>query len=207
MNYIQWGLPLLSGTIVWILQERRKEIARKQERENTLIEREREYSLMIEERIEQLLKRNEQLHTELIAERLEKTTTHRLDPEDILKSVIDSDNGLSWCKQRLGPNTFKMLRVSKGYARMYLAGPPELYDGLEDHQIYPKDVSEKFNEHDEKCYQIQEGINVSEEIKNTLSGVEGWFIGRKYSIRLMNGNDYIFATGYHSEIKVKVENP
>lgn len=115
-------------------------------------------------------------------------------PADVLRTIVDRDPGLMWAKKRLPDGRYVMLRVSEGYARLFLKGPASFYDGKQDSEIWPQEVADMFHINDELVYQEQRGRRIEEEIQTT-DGRTGVFRGRKYPVRLADGFHYIIGVG------------
>ena len=84
-----------------------------------------------------------------------------------------------------------MVRVSEGYAKVILSGPAELYDGKSDYDIWPTETAYVFIQNDELVYRTQEGHHLVEPTPH------GRFIGRKFPVRLADGQDYIVGIGVY----------
>ena len=188
----------VAAAIVYVMNERRKAKAEKKKEELDEAERERSYSERLSNRLKSAEETIERITKELTEERL-KQNKH-LVPSDILRDFIDSDPGVSWVKRRIGDSEFVMIRCSKGYAKIILEGPPELYDGKSDHEIWDKDTAVSFNTTDEQVYKKQEGVHLSEKTP------KGTFIGRKFPIRLPDGGDYVVGIGIFEKDQESDEN-
>jgi hypothetical protein len=145
----------IGGAIAWIWHE-----TRKAKKEKTLeivseAERERSYATRLEARLKA---RDEEI------ERLMTKLAHYEDPEDILKSLIDNDPGISYIKKRVGKDNYSIVRISAGYARV-LGEAPEVFDGKD----FPSPS-------DEKVYSSQIGVWVEEPM------ADGKFVGRKFPL-------------------------
>jgi hypothetical protein len=199
-------VALIAGA-VWggwreIKKTNQDDLAKQDERDKSIAERELSYSERLENRVKRLEeqrasleKDKETLQTELI--QLKLAHAESLEPEEILRQIVDQDPGLMWVKKRISPLNFVMVRVSKGYARAYLGGPQSLYDGKTDAAIWGEEVAALFAETDERVYIKQDGEHVEELVIGSPSGAEGTFKGRKYPISLPSG-DYIVGIGVHS---------
>lgn len=144
--------------------------------------------------IDTLLKERQQLSEQVLKATL-RLAESSVPPVEVLKELIRGDPGLSWAKVRTKEGLFINIDVSPMYARLFLGGPPETYHGLQDKDIWPADVAKAFNENDEMVYTSQTGEFVEEDVYSPLTGAKGVFKGRKYSIRLSDGLDYIVGTG------------
>lgn len=205
LSYIQGILPTvitiatpIGGALVWIIAERKKYQKTESERANTEAERERSYADRITNRLKVSEETIERLTLELVEERLKHNVG--LVPADVLKTIVDNDPGLSWVKHRIKEGEYRMVRVSDGYAKLFLQGPTGLYDGKSDYEIWPKDIADQFVKNDELVYKTQEGHHIVEPT------TEGRFVGRKFPIRLSDGQDYIVGIGvYEPHTKFVVE--
>jgi hypothetical protein len=101
-------LAAVGAAIAWIWHEIVKHRKEEREREISEADRERSYS----ERLEARLKaREEELEKVLIE--LMNIKLNFQDPEDVLKSIIESDHGVSWVSKN-----HKIIAVSKSCAGM-----------------------------------------------------------------------------------------
>lgn len=174
------GTPV-GGAIVWLWNEVRKSASDKTKSD---IERERTYADRLENRLRDRETDVERLSKELMLAR----TAEGLAPEEVLRSLVDGDPGISWVKKRISASNYIMVRVSSGYARDLLHGAPEEYDGKRDDQVWPAAVAAKFNENDERVHTTQVGTHVVEVLK------DGKFIGRKFPVHIA-GNNYVVGIG------------
>jgi hypothetical protein len=174
------GTPV-GGAIAWLWNEMRKA---GKERSLSDIERERTYADRLETRLKDREADIERLSKELMTAR----TADGLGPEEVLRSLIDGDPGISWVKKRISASNYVMVRVSLGYARDLLQGAPEDYDGKRDDQIWPAATAAIFAANDEKVHKSQQGLHVTEEFGT------GKFIGRKFPVH-MAGNNYVVGIG------------
>lgn len=188
----------VAAAIVYVMNERRKAKADKKQEDLDEAERERSYSERLSNRLKSAEETIERITKELTDERL-KQNKHIV-PSDILRDFIDSDPGISWVKRRISQSEFVMIRCSKGYAKIILEGPPELYDGKFDHEIWGQETAVSFNKTDEEVYKKQEGVHLSEKTP------KGTFIGRKFPIRLPDGGDYIVGIGIFEKDQDSEEN-
>lgn len=174
------GTPV-GGAFVWLWNE-----IRKGGKEKTLsdIERERTYADRLENRLRDRESDIERLSKELMTAR----TASGLAPEEVIRSLIDNDLGVSWVKKRISASNYVMVRVSAGYARDLLHGAPEDYDGKRDDQMWPAALAAKFTVNDELVHTSQVGIHVVEELEF------GKFIGRKFPVHIA-GNNYVVGIG------------
>lgn len=182
----------ISAALVYILNERNK--AKRQKKQDDLdeAERERSYSDRVSNRLKSAEETIERLTKELTEERL-RHNKHII-PSDVLRDFIDSDPGVSWVKRRMAENEYIMIRCSKGYAKEILQGPPDIYDGKSDEEIWGKQTADNFNKTDEEVYKHQEGVHLSEHTP------KGTFVGRKFPIRLPDGVDYIVGIGIFEKV-------
>lgn len=179
VTYVPVLGPPLAIALAWIITERRK--AMKEDEKDTS-ERERTYSDRLENRLKERESDIERLSKEIMALR------DNLSPEDVIKSLIDNDPGISWAKRRVGVGMFVMVRVSSGYAKTLLRGAPEDYDGKRDSDMWPPGQAETFAKNDELVHTQQEGLHVEEPVSN------GKFIGRKFPVHI-RGNNYVVGIG------------
>jgi hypothetical protein len=188
----------IGAAVVWIVAERRKYAKETVVREDTEAERERTFSERVTNRLKTAEETIERLTREIVEERLKHNAN--LVPVDVLRTIIDNDPGISWVKKRVKSGEYQMVRVSAGYAKIFLKGPPELYDGKSDFDIWPKDIAAEFVANDETVYTTQEGQHVVE-----LTTV-GRIIGRKFPVRLSDAQDYIIGIGvYEPNAPIPVE--
>lgn len=183
------GTPI-GGAFVWIWNEIRKT---GKEKISSDIERERTYADRLESRLRDREADIERLSKELMLSR----TADGLSPEEVMRSVIDNDPGISWVKKRISASNYIMVRVSRGYAVTILHGAPEDYDGKRDDQIWPADMAAKFTVNDELVHTTQVGAHVNEELKS------GKFIGRKFPVHIA-GNNYVVGIGSYEPIDNKI---
>ena len=173
--------PPIGVALAWVWTELRK---KKKEDALDVVDRERTYSERLEGRLKDRETDIERLSKELLAARV---SAHE-DPEDVLKSIVDNDVGVSWVKKRVGPNQYRMLRVSLGYAKLLLKDAPESYDGKTDEQIWGAEAAARFTANDEKVHTTQAGMHVTEGVNG------GSFVGRKFPLHIA-GNNYIVGIG------------
>jgi hypothetical protein len=205
LTYIQGILPAVitiatpvGAALVWIIAERKKYQKTESDRANTEAERERSYAERITNRLKVSEETIERLTLELVEERLKHNVG--LIPSDVLRTIVDNDPGLSWVKHRVKEGVYNMVRVSDGYAKLFLKGPAGLYDGKSDYDIWPKEIADQFVKNDELVYKTQEGHHIVEPT------TEGRFVGRKFPVRLSDGQDYIVGIGvYEPHTKFVVE--
>lgn len=174
------GTPV-GGAVVWLWNELRKA---GKEKAASDIERERTYADRLEARLRDREADIERISKELMLSR----TADGLAPEEVLRSLIDNDPGISWVKKRISASNYIMVRVSRGYAVSILHGAPEDYDGKRDNQIWPADVAAKFNTNDELVHTTQVGTHVVEVLS------DGKFIGRKFPVHIA-GSNYVVGIG------------
>lgn len=179
----------IGAAIVWIVAERSKFKKEEAVREDSEAERERTFSDRMTNRLKTAEETIERLTREIVEERLKHNAN--LVPVDVLRTIIDNDPGISWVKKRIKEGEYQMVRVSAGYAKIFLKGPPGLYDGKSDFDIWPKDIAAEFVANDEIVYTTQEGKHVVE-----LTTV-GRIIGRKFPVRLSDTQDYIIGIGVY----------
>jgi hypothetical protein len=174
------GTPV-GAAVAWLWNEIRKNA---KEKASSDIERERTYADRLEARLRDREADIERLSKELMLSR----TADGLAPEEVMRSLIDNDPGISWVKKRISASNYIMVRVSRGYAVAILHGAPEDYDGKRDNQIWPADVAAKFTVNDELVHTSQVGTHVIEQLN------EGKFIGRKFPVHIA-GNNYVVGIG------------
>lgn len=184
----------IGGGIAWAVNEHRKGRKEKDESRASIVEREQSYSDRLEERLRREQERNEQLSRELIDARL-ASADKGTPPVDIVRQIIQSDNGISFAKRRVDDGEWRMIRVSNGFAKTFLGGPPEIYDDKPDSAIFPSHQAELYLETDEKVYKTQQGVSMEEPVYDSPTGVTGLFRGRKYVLRLPDGTDVLIGTG------------
>jgi len=179
------GTPV-GGAIVWLWNEIRKN---GKEKASSDIERERTYADRLENRLRDREADIERISKELMTAR----TADGLAPEEVLRSLIDNDPGISWVKKRVSASNYIMVRVSRGYAVNILAGAPEDYDGKRDDQIWPAATAALFAANDELVHKSQQGAHITEEFAT------GKFIGRKFPVHI-SGNNYVVGIGSYEPI-------
>lgn len=179
----------IGAAIVWIVAERRKYAKEAEVREDNEAERERTYAERVTNRLKTAEETIERLTRDILEERLKHNAN--LVPSDVLKIIIDNDPGISWVKKRLKQDVYQMVRVSAGYAKQFLKGPPEIYDGKTDFDVWPVEMAKEYVKNDESVYSTQEGHHVVE------TTPEGRFIGRKFPVRLSDAQDYIIGIGIY----------
>lgn len=186
-------LPSVGIAIGWIWRERRFRLRTEKHDALTEADRERAYSERMEKRLRDKEKELEYALTQLMELKLNNSP----DPEAVLKEIIDNDPGLMFAKKRVAPNRYVMLRVSRGYAALYLGGPKEFYDNKEDYEVWGTELGGLFNVADEEVYKTQLGIHVEEKIISPLTGIKGTFKGRKFPVRI-GDTVYIIGIGHHA---------
>jgi len=174
------GTPV-GASIAWLWNEVRKNA---KEKATSDIERERTYADRLENRLRDREADIERLSKELMLAR----TADGLAPEEVLRSLIDNDPGISWVKKRISASNYIMVRVSAGYARELLHGAPEEYDNKRDDQIWPAALAARFAANDEHVHSNQTGVHVVEELP------AGKFIGRKFPVHITGAN-YVIGIG------------
>jgi hypothetical protein len=179
----------IGAAVVWIVAERRKYKKDAAARDQNEAERERSYAERVTNRLKTAEETIERLTRELVEERLKHNVG--LIPADVLKTIVDNDPGLSWVKRRIKEGVYQMVRVSEGYAKVILKGPAELYDGKTDYDIWPNETAFLFVQNDELVYRTQEGHHLVEPTP------DGRFVGRKFPVRLSDGQDYIVGIGVY----------
>tara|TARA_Y100001951_G_C11265397_1_gene255162 strand:- start:31 stop:669 length:639 start_codon:yes stop_codon:yes gene_type:complete len=188
-------LTTLGGGIAWLKNDMRKTKAELEKAATSIASREQKYSEVLEKRIDMKDKDLQRISQELIELRIAQAGKN-VNPEEILKEVVKADNlGIMWVNKRSAERVWTMVGVSKMYAATFLGGPQELYEGRTDHEIFDEETANGFIDNNEKVYKDQEGIRVEETVKSKYTGVMGVFKGRKFPIRLPNGNDYIMGVG------------
>jgi hypothetical protein len=183
----------VGAAIVYVMNERRK--AKDQAKKESLeeAERERTYSERVSNRLKVAEETIERITRELTEERL-KQNKHVV-PSDILREFVDADPGVSWVKRRMGPGEYVMIRCSKAFAKQVLEGPPELYDGKTDTEVWGKETAEFFKRINEEMYKKQEGIHITQKTP------KGLLICRKFPIRLPDGGDYFIGVGTFENVE------
>lgn len=179
----------IGAAIVWVVAERRKHKKESDVRDQNEADRERSYADRVTNRLKTAEETIERLTRELVEERLKHNVG--LIPADVLKTIVDNDPGLSWVKRRVKEGVYHMVRVSDGYAKVILQGPAELYDGKTDFEIWPNETAYLFSQNDELVYRTQEGHHLIEPTPG------GRFVGRKFPVRLSDGQDYIVGIGVY----------
>ncbi|MBD3770480.1 MAG: hypothetical protein IE925_10050 [Rhodobacterales bacterium] len=149
-----------------------------------------------DQRIDHLITERQQMAEQLLRANL-ALAERGTPPASTLKALIDRDCGMMFAKRRLGPGIFEMVRVSPLYAKTYLGGSVYDYDGKRDAEIWPAEIAALFDENDERIYRDQVGESVREPVDSPHTGVRGVFHGRKYPVRLHDGEDYIIGVGEH----------
>jgi hypothetical protein len=112
-----------------------------------------------------------------------------VDAETILKLVVANDPGVMFLKKRLSKNKYIVLKVSRGYAILYLGGPSEIIEGKSDEIIGASSVN------DELAY-ANGGMMVREKIDSPLTDTKGYFVGRKFPITF-GTETYIVGVAEH----------
>jgi len=168
--------------IAWIWAQIRLSDKEEHNQQLEIEERERAYSKRVEERLEKAQKELEN------ALQVLKTQQNA---EEVLKTVVASDPGIMFIKKRIGARQYEYLKVSRGYAIMYLGGPSELIEGKNE-AILGLD----FSENDEFVYRSQVGHMFKEPISSPFTNVKGLFVGRKFPVTTQ-GNTYIIGVGDH----------
>ncbi len=202
---IQWFSPIIGGAIVWMYTQWEKSKRTKAEAQKTIAEREQTYSQIVENRNKILLEENELLRKKLLDYHLNNISKKDVSVSDLIKELIDGDPGVSWAKIRVSENVFKVIRVSPGYARLYLNENPEYYDDKTPEEIFGKEIGTRYAKSDEKVYRNQYGVHIREEVTTAPSGRVGYFVGRKYSVYIKDDHNYIFGSGYHENLDGTVE--
>ena len=182
------GTPV-GGAIVWLWNEVRKN---GKERAASDIERERTYADRLEARLRSREADIERLSKELMVSR----TEDGLAPEEVMRSLVDNDPGISWVKKRISASNYIMVRVSRGYATDILHGAPEDYDGKRDDQMWPAASAAIFTASDERVHTTQAGVHLTEAVG------DGKFIGRKFPVHIA-GNNYIVGIGSYESANNK----
>lgn len=179
------GTPIATA-FAWLYNETRKN---KKDKSDSDITRERTYADRLEQRLKDRESDVERLTKELMTARLDGHTN----PEEILKTIIDNDPGISWVKRRLSDGSYVMTRVSVGYARAILGDAPEFYDNKRDEEIWDAPTALMFHINDERVHKKQEGMHITEETP------KGKFVGRKFPLRL-GSCDYVVGIGSYEPI-------
>lgn len=197
-QYWQLGIALVfGGYLAWaeFRHVKRKSDTAKVKKDDSSLAKEIAYAGRLENLVKELQNQNEALHKQILALRLREAGPE-IPPSEVLKHFIDRDPGLSWVKRRVGPKHYVMLRCSAGYAREFLRASPHFYDEKSDEEIWPADIAAVFQDNDELVYQSQMGVEMSEPVRGGPAGQQGFFRGRKFSVHLQDGVDYIIGIGY-----------
>jgi len=105
---------------------------------------------------------------------------------------------LVWIKRRESEKSYRMIQVSQAYADKYLGGEAESYSDKFDDDLWPEDIANAFAENDELAYRSGAIVEIIEKVTSPRTGINGVFIGTKWSFRL--GNDtYICGLGVHED--------
>jgi hypothetical protein len=181
----------VAAAIVYVMNERRKAKADKKKEDLDEDEIERSYSERLSNRLKSAEETIERITKELTDERL-KQNKHIV-PSDILRDFIDSDPGVSWVKKRISQSEFVMIRCSKGYAKVILEGPPELYDGKSDHEIWGQEAAVSFNKTDEEVYKNAASA-AGMRLPAYVAGLHGKVVqhetSKKDMTHTLSGNEY-----------------
>lgn len=197
------GVLAVIGTAIAWLSAKAKEW-RKEQREQRAGQREADlsYTEILEDRLkrqELRLKEKDADVARVTEENIQlrvAATKGKTPPADVLRTIIRSDElGLSWAKKRITDFDFIMVAVSPAYARQFLGGPPEIYEGRRDREIWPEDIAAAFIANDEEVFKTQTGLSVRERVEGSRTNAAGWFVGRKFSVRLADGCDYLVGIG------------
>lgn len=187
-------LTFLGGGIAWVWAQWRQERKDRAAQKGGVLEKELAYTDRVEKRNEMLLADHERLLKELLRAR-EQLAGNHIPPEEILRSIVRADElGLIWVKERVAEFDFVMVAVSPRYARDLLGGPPEIYDGRRDADIWPHDVAATFAANDEATHKMQETIAVKERVEGGGTNAAGMFVGRKFPVRI-GARDFIMGIG------------
>jgi hypothetical protein len=184
-------------TFLYNFLKKRKEDKGNQDQK--ALEREINYSKQIESRLMEAEEKAERLMKENVVLQIQNSNVGTT-PADVLNEIIVKDPGIIWAKKRQideqGNPIYIMLSCSFGYARVFLGGSPESYNGKSDYEIWPKDIADQFHKNDESVFMHQHGSHVDEKIKGGPTGITGRFVGRKYPVLLQDGQNYIIGTGH-----------
>jgi len=175
-------LTPIALAIAWIWAQLRISDKEEHGQKAEIEEREVAYSHRVEERLE---KAQKELENALSVVKSQENA------EELLKTVVLSDPGIMFLKKRLSKNQFEYIKVSRGYALLYLGGPSSNIEGKNE-SIFGLDYSTS----DEMVYATQNGQMVKEPITSPFTNVSGTFIGRKFTITAQ-GNAYIIGVGDH----------
>lgn len=155
------------------------------------------YIQLLEDRIRRLESEKESLHRQIIDLHINIAQTQGINPTQVLQSLVAADIGMMWVKERIGPKKYTMLCVSLKYANLYLGGPVQLYNNKSDEEIFGKKPAELYTANDELVYVEQKGRHVKERIQGAPTGITGYFVGRKFPLRLPDDRDFIVGIGEH----------
>ena len=184
--------------LAWMEKQRTlRTQADKLKRANRIEDEDRKWSLAdrYKQQADNLLKELTTLQQQLIDEKRKQIDTYK-NPEEILVEIVTrTPHYLMWAKKRLGPKNYVMVAVNKPYAVLYLGGPPEIYIGKRDNEVWPEYVSKIFARSDENVHASQTFICVNEPV-DSMTGIKGLFHGYKYPVRL-GTNDYVLCIGIH----------
>ena len=137
--------------------------------------------------------RFEQITLEMVQDMVHRKT---LTLEELETFVLTMPR-LMWFKKRISPGVFRMMQVSQVYADKYLGGDARAYKDKLDSDIWPQEIANLFAEHDEKAYVSGEVCEVIEPMRSSLTGINGYFSGVKWSFQL--GQDsYVCGLGIHN---------
>lgn len=145
-------------------------------------DRERAYSVVLEERLANAQEELQNVLNEL---------RHVEHPEKILRDIVTNDPGIMFVKKRLGYHHYIYLQTSKGYGALYIGGPSSIIEGHTEEFL-----GWDFKEVDEEIYTTQKGRAVAEEVHSPFTGVKGTFVGRKFPLIFGTGH-YIVGVGDH----------
>jgi len=197
--YISAGTTAAGAVGAWFVSQMFAVRKIESSERNELLTRIHQYSERQDDRLRERDDQIEKLTKDLIESRFrvaEISKTNVL-PIDVVKAVIDADVGLAWANERVGPDLWRMVRVSPGYARLYLGGTSRIYDGKYDAEIWGDELGLIFTQENEHVYASQTGITVRNRVHSEHTGAEGYFIGRKFSLRLSTGEDIVMGSGDH----------
>ena len=180
-------LGAIGGGIAWIFKKRKELRVERAEEELT-------YTGRLEKRLNSLMDENQRILDELIQARA-ALAGDRIPPNEVLRSIVRADElGLMWAKERVAEFKFNMVAVSPAYAREFLGGPPEMYEGRRDADIWPEEVAAAFAANDEAAHKTQQTVAVKEKVQGGGTNAAGMFIGRKFPVRL-GDRDFIIGIG------------
>lgn len=115
-------------------------------------------------------------------------------PVDIVRRYIQAHPGIVWCKTRIVSGDFVTLEVSPQYADLFLDGPPIIYRGRKDSDIWPPDVAAQFAANDEEVWREGAG-RYREPTRGGPEQVQGMFVSYKFRITDIPGMQLVCGGG------------